>query len=237
MPPRIPSGKAWKLSDVRVPAAVLRCHATDVDGQAAAGIEADEDGLVRVDLSVSEDGRLERIDVGNARESTEDAAAAGEGGRLYRSLERIDGGERIVMPTFVDVHTHVDKSHTCERSRNEDGSLSGADKSTCEDATYWTVEDVCRRIRFCLKCAYNHGTSAVRTHLISVQRQQRLIAWEAFRLMREEWRGRVELQGVALTLLTDWKTEGYGEEVAVMESIHSQTHVSARARLCICVCV
>ena len=49
MPPRIHSGKAWKLSDVRVPAAVLRCHATDVDDQAAAGIEADEDGLVRVD--------------------------------------------------------------------------------------------------------------------------------------------------------------------------------------------
>ena len=220
------SGRAWTLRDVRVPAAVLRRRGDDDgddgDGASAGGAEAeweeDGDGLVRVDLGVSGDGRLARID-----------AFPGDAG-ARRGAECVDGGGRIVMPTFVDMHTHVDKSHTCERSRNEDGSLSGADKSTCEDAAHWTVADVVRRIRFCLECAYVHGTSAVRTHLISVRREQRLIAGEAFRLMREEWRGRVELQGVALTLLADWKKEGYGEEVAVRGIDAPRAGVPAPAR-------
>jgi len=39
----------------------------------------------------------------------------------------------------------ADKSHTCERSRNPTGSLSGADRSTARDAAFWDRDDVFRR--------------------------------------------------------------------------------------------
>lgn len=38
----------------------------------------------------------------------------------------------------------ADKGHTCERTRNPDGSLSGADRSTSQDAQLWDQDDVFR---------------------------------------------------------------------------------------------
>jgi cytosine deaminase len=50
---------------------------------------------------------------------------------------------------------------------------------------------------FALRCAYAHGTSAIRTHLDSMGKQT-AISWPVFAELREEWRGRIELQAVAL---------------------------------------
>ena len=44
----------------------------------------------------------------------------------------LDAQRGILCPTFADLHTHIDKGHTCERSRNPMGSLSGADASTAQ---------------------------------------------------------------------------------------------------------
>jgi cytosine deaminase len=50
---------------------------------------------------------------------------------------------------------------------------------------------------FALRCAYAHGTGAVRTHLDSIGPQTR-ISWTVFAEMREAWHGRIELQAVSL---------------------------------------
>jgi hypothetical protein len=71
----------------------------------------------------------------------------------------------------------ADKGHTCERSRNHNGALSGADASTAADAAHWSPVDVERRMDFALRCAYAHGTQAVRTHLMSGSRAQFELAW------------------------------------------------------------
>lgn len=47
------------------------------------------------------------------------------------------------MATLM-VQLPADKGHTCERSRNPDGSLSGADRSTAADAELWDADDVFR---------------------------------------------------------------------------------------------
>lgn len=57
----------------------------------------------------------------------------------------VDMRRCMAWPTFVDIHTHIDKGHTCERSRNPTGNLSGADRSTASDANFWDDEDVYRR--------------------------------------------------------------------------------------------
>lgn len=58
---------------------------------------------------------------------------------------RLDMQRCMALPTFADIHTHIDKGHTCERSRNPTGNLSGADRSTASDANFWDSEDVYRR--------------------------------------------------------------------------------------------
>ena len=123
------------------------------------------------------------------------------------------------MPTFCDIHTHVDKSHTCERSRNESGSLAGADKSCQIDEIHWTEEELTARMEFSLKTAYAHGTSAIRTHLMSGPTQGAL-TWPVFMKLREKWKGRIELQGVSLSILSFFKDEHASRNLARTVKAH-----------------
>jgi cytosine deaminase len=61
----------------------------------------------------------------------------------------------------------------------------------------WTAEDVRARMDFSLRCAYAHGTAALRTHLDSLGKQA-AISWPVFAEMREAWKNRIALQAVAL---------------------------------------
>lgn len=104
----------------------------------------------------------------------------------------------IVLPRFFDLHTHIDKGHIFARSPNPDGTFLGARMATLNDReNRWSADDVRARMDFALRCAYAHGTSALRTHLDSLGKQA-AISWPVFAEVREAWRGRIELQAVAL---------------------------------------
>ncbi|MFN6979772.1 MAG: cytosine deaminase, partial [Gemmobacter sp.] len=61
----------------------------------------------------------------------------------------------------------------------------------------WTAEDVTARADFALRCAYAHGTRAIRTHLDSIPPQD-AISWPVFERLRRDWAGRIDLQGACL---------------------------------------
>lgn len=104
----------------------------------------------------------------------------------------------LVLPAFVDVHTHLDKGQVWSRTENPDGSFLGALRAVAADRrAYWSAQDIERRMAFSLRCAYAHGTAAIRTHLDS-DAARRPVSWPVFEAMRQEWRGRIELQPVAL---------------------------------------
>ncbi len=104
----------------------------------------------------------------------------------------------IIMPAFVDCHTHLDKGHIWHRRPNPDGSFMGALNSVADDrAANWAAHDVEARMEFGLKCAYAHGTKAIRTHLDSVPPQEE-ISWPVFEFVRERWKGRIALQAACL---------------------------------------
>ena len=143
-------------------------------------VPEDADGLCLVDIAVA-GGRIHAVNIAGGPQPV------GVCADLRRAM---------VFPCFVDVHTHIgaspaalntlpstdsfrgaDKGHTCERSRNPNGTLSGADASTAADAAHWSPADVERRMDFALRCAYAHGTQAVRTHLMSGSRAQFDLAW------------------------------------------------------------
>jgi cytosine/creatinine deaminase len=140
------------------------------------GLDGD---LVRVSLTLA-DGRI---------------VAVGDGGPEGAVVSL---GGAMVLPCFVDMHTHLDKGHIWPRAANPDGSFSSAlETVACDRATNWSAEDVRARMEFGLRCAFAHGTRAIRTHLDSLPPQD-AISFPVFRDLREDWRGRIELQGCCL---------------------------------------
>ncbi len=112
--------------------------------------------------------------------------------------EFIDMARAMAFPCFTDMHTHLDKGHIWPRASNPDGTFNGAITTVAADRTAnWSAEDVAARMEFGLKCAYAHGTRAIRTHLDSLSPQDR-ISWPVFRELRDTWAGRIDLQGSSL---------------------------------------
>ncbi len=156
----------------------VRLHASLTPGLSG---PADEDGFVLADLSVA-DGRIAAI-----------------GPHDPSTPLQLDFGGRIVLPCFVDCHTHIDKGHIWPRKPNPDGTFMGALMASGDDrAARWSAGDLERRMDFALRSAYAHGTIALRTHLDSVAPQE-AISWPVFKAMRERWAGRIELQAASLT--------------------------------------
>jgi len=110
----------------------------------------------------------------------------------------IDAGGALLMPALVDMHTHLDKSHIAPRTPNPDGTF-GAALAACEAdiAHGWTEDELYRRMEFALRCAYAHGTRAIRTHLDS-KPPQHVLTWRVFDQIRTDWTGRIHLQAVTL---------------------------------------
>ena len=121
----------------------------------------------------------------------------------------VDLAGRIALPSFADIHTHLDKGHIWARQPNPDGTFMGALTSVRDDrAARWSAADVAGRMEFALRSAYAHGTAAIRTHL-DCSGPQTAISWGVFREMREAWAGRVALQGVCLTSIEQVGTEEF----------------------------
>jgi cytosine deaminase len=149
------------------------------------------------------------------------AALAGRPGDLVRTALTIEDGRitdrpapeiamggALVLPCFVDMHTHLDKGHIWPRSPNPDGTFAGALTTVGADRTArWTAEDVAARMDFALRCAFAHGTRAIRTHLDSVPPQD-AISWRVFRAMRDRWAGRIDLQAACLIGAEGFSTDG-----------------------------
>lgn len=161
---------------------------------------------VAVPISVMGDaasGALDLVDITIA-----DAKIAAIGPAGSASLpQRLDLRGDIVMPAFADLHTHLDKGHIWPRKQNPDGTWIGALMAVLEDReANWAATDVERRMDFSLRCAYAHGTAAIRTHL-DMAPPQHEITWDVFAAMRERWAGRIELQAAGLmgpdTILDD----------------------------------
>ena len=169
----IPSSGAYIFENARL-------HASLTVGLNGA---ADADGFASADIAI-DDGRI--VTIAPHRLGASPAP------------EVIDLKGRIILPCFVDCHTHLDKGHIWPRSPNPDGSFAGALRATNTDrAVRWNTEDVSRRMDFALRTACAHGTKAIRTHLDSAAPQD-AISWPVFEEMREKWQGRIELQAACL---------------------------------------
>ena len=157
-----------------------------------------------VDIAIA-DGRIAAI------------SPAGQGDATA-PREEMAGG--LVWPGFVDLHTHLDKGHIWPRAENPDGSFAAALAATAADRrARWTAADIARRFEFGLRCAYAHGTVAIRTHLDSLPPQHR-ITWPVFAEKRAAWAGRIALQGVAIIALPALDDGAVAADVAACVAEH-----------------
>lgn len=124
----------------------------------------------------------------------------------------LDGG--LVLPAFVDMHTHLDKGHIWPRKPNPDGTFPGALTAVSEDRpARWSAQDLRRRMDFALRTAHAHGTAMVRTHLDSIPPQE-AISWPVFQEVRRDWADRIEIQASALYGVESLLQPGFLDHIA-----------------------
>ncbi|QXD26082.1 cytosine deaminase [Opitutia bacterium ISCC 51] len=137
---------------------------------------------------------------------------------LVRSVEAGQGqadlelNHTILLPGFLDAHTHLDKAHSWERAPNKSGTFNEALHNIEADKVNWTADDVYRRASYALRCAYAYGTVALRSHVDTGLPWARR-SYEALSRLREEWAGRLELQLVSLASIPEY-SESSGDTLA-----------------------
>jgi cytosine deaminase len=109
----------------------------------------------------------------------------------------------MVFPGFVDAHVHLDKAHTWDRAPNRSGTFAEALDVLSRDKENWTRKDLVHRADFALRCAWENGTRALRTHVDT------WLPWgevnhATMQELREAWRGRIALQTVPLTGIANY---------------------------------
>ena len=124
----------------------------------------------------------------------------------------VDLAGALVFPGLVDAHVHLDKTHTWDRAPNRSGTFMEALETLGRDKDHWTRQDLHKRAGFALRCAWEHGTRAVRTHVDT------WLPWgeenhAAMHDLRGIWRGRIELQTVPLTRIDNYSI-GDGDAIA-----------------------
>ena len=193
-----------------------RALASDLGPRAA---PSDRDGFAPVDILIDR-GRIA------------DVKPAGKGD--FGDAPSLALSGRIVLATFIDAHTHLDKAHIWRRAPNPTGAFDAALAAVAADrAANWTAGDVAARMEFCLRTAYAHGTSAIRTHIDSIGPQTR-ISWPVVAEARERWRARIDLQATPLFSIDFALDDAHMADVAAMLDAYGSNILGAVAYMTPC---
>ncbi|MEZ4834137.1 MAG: amidohydrolase family protein [Caldilineaceae bacterium] len=105
----------------------------------------------------------------------------------------------VVLPGLVDCHTHLDKAYL--GAVNHSGTLLEAIDVWRQEKLARGSKDVLSAARRALEQAMLNGVTALRTH-VDTEVTGDLVTVEALLSLREEMRGQIDLQLVALGLIT-----------------------------------
>lgn len=172
----LPPGGRYRLANTTVPASVLRGAALPAAGP---------DGLVRLDIDIA-GGRIAEITPAGTREGP----------------VAVDLGRAMVLPAFVDAHTHIDKAFSSTRAPNPDGSFAGAVAANLADYRHYRADEQRARADFALRCAEAHGTRALRSFIDTTPEIMDL-SWPNLAALRDHWAGRITVQLAAIAPAAD----------------------------------
>ena len=150
--PSIPGGD-YRLINATVPLCLL---------EAADGGNARSDALASATLTIRA-GKIQRLALDTHAGVAPDADAAAS------NLPALDLDRGMIWPVCADLHTHLDKGQTWFRVPNTSGRWQDALALVARDrGAFWNAADVAARMDFSLRCAFVHGTAAIRTHINSM---------------------------------------------------------------------
>ena len=137
-------------------------------------------------------GRVDIVDRRTARSRRSRRRRAGAGGASVRSRRR-------ARPAGFRRHAHASRqgphlAAPAEPRRHLDRRADRGARRTAK--RNWAADDVERRMDFALRCAYAHGTAAIRTHLDCAPPQHEITLGRVRSGCASSWAGRIELQAV-----------------------------------------
>jgi cytosine/creatinine deaminase len=112
-----------------------------------------------------------------------------------------------LVSAWVDLHVHLDKNYTVDEVGAAQGNLHGAIERMKASRAGWTEALLLERMTRALADAWRCGTRAMRTHL-DWSEPHAPLSLSVLTALRDEWRGRIELQFVSLTPLDLFDVDG-----------------------------
>ena len=218
--------RSYCLQQVRIPIAVVLAKNSATADTSAYSAAADPEGLVECNIYVIS-GKIAKVVPYSTSEKDSNYTWAA-------TITAIPCDGAILMPCFVDAHTHLVKTHSVPRNRNQSGTITEAYlQREVHDATrHWTTPgDISGRMDFAVRSALAHGTRALRTHLDGTD--QEAIAdtvYQAYDKMQQKYQSVMILQGVANLYLPLWSStdpSSQAREFAKRAKQHQNTVLGA----------
>ena len=135
------------------------------------------------------------------------------GGRVTSIAPTQQAARGTLLSGLVDAHAHIDKNYTVREVGAAEGNLFAAIGRTVAHRASWTAEGLHARMQRALEEAWRGGTRALRTHL-DWSDAEAPTSLAVFERLRDEWRGRIELQFVSLTPLDVFADAKTGDTIA-----------------------
>ncbi|HZH61904.1 MAG TPA: amidohydrolase family protein [Metabacillus sp.] len=113
----------------------------------------------------------------------------------------IDVEGRYLLPSFVDIHTHLDKAFSLAAVPNKSGTLQEAIKNYSEKAPSFSEDEIKERVRKAALQSLSYGTTHIRTHVnfeMDVHETLALRHLQAVLEVREELSPIISLQVVPM---------------------------------------
>ncbi|MFM7330594.1 MAG: amidohydrolase, partial [Brachymonas sp.] len=122
--------------------------------------------------------------------------------------------KQMLLPAFVDVHLHIDKTFVVDEVGAVEGDLFAAIERMAKHRDGWSAAHIEPRMQRALSEAYDHGCRALRTHLDWMTKDAPT-SLAVFEKLRDQWRGKLILQCASITPLDFFDNALDGEDLAL----------------------
>ncbi|WP_051475689.1 amidohydrolase family protein [Bacillus sp. J37] len=113
----------------------------------------------------------------------------------------IDVEGRFLLPSFIDIHTHLDKAFSLTSVPNRSGTLQEAIRNYSEKAASFSEHEIKARVRKAALQSLSYGTTHIRTHVnfeLDMNEKLALSHLQAVLEVREELRSIISIQVVPM---------------------------------------
>jgi cytosine/creatinine deaminase len=121
---------------------------------------------------------------------------------------------QMLLPAFVDLHLHIDKTFVVDEVGAAEGDLFAAIDRMAKHRDGWSAEQIEARMERALQEAYANGCRGLRTHLDWMNKDAPK-SLAVFEKLRDKWRGKLTMQCVSLTPLDYFDDAFNGEDLAL----------------------